>query len=94
MATVNSNANYTRTTKDVTEMVAQPAVSTSADTRTLLLLAVLAFTGTFSFGLVVYSVNTAMFAFKTFVNVSLHVSTPCTRTSECKSVAEASAKHQ
>jgi vacuolar-type H+-ATPase subunit I/STV1 len=49
------------------------AETKSARRKTTLLMGVLAFTATFSFGMVEYSVNTAMISFAAFVNHSLIV---------------------
>jgi ABC-type Na+ efflux pump permease subunit len=50
-----------------------PAMSPAAPRRTIVLMAIVASTSTFSFGMMLYSVNTAMDSFKLFVNESLQV---------------------
>jgi hypothetical protein len=45
----------------------------SARRKTMALMAVLCYTATFSFGMVEYSVNTAMISFAKFVNNSVKV---------------------
>jgi len=53
--------------------VGADAESAGAKRKTLILMAILSYTATFSFGMVEYSVNTAMMSFAMFINNSVMV---------------------